>query len=142
MEIPVTLFGGTAAHPGAWGKMRVSHRALDPDQSTDFQPIQSHKVEQKLAKGEIVPVDIEINPTSRIWHAGETLRVQVAGWYLRQPNWIEPLCFEAANAGKHIIHTGGTYDSYLQIPVVGPKYGPDTLFQLDRTTHPGNPIFD
>ena len=28
-EIPVTLFDGTAPHPGAWGKMRVSHRELD-----------------------------------------------------------------------------------------------------------------
>ena len=24
--------------------------------------------------------------------------------------------------GMHVIHTGGQYDSYLQIPVVPPKY--------------------
>ena len=63
VELPVTVFGDTAPHPGAWGKMRVSHRELDLEQSTDFQPIQAHERELKLAPGEIVPIDVEINPT-------------------------------------------------------------------------------
>ena len=55
-------------HPGAWGWLRVSHRALDAELSTDYQPVQSHKVQEKLRPGEIVPVDIAIYPTSRMWH--------------------------------------------------------------------------
>lgn len=141
VEQPITFFGGTAPHPGAWGKMRVSHRALDKEMSTDFQPIQSHEKLEKLEPGQIVPVDIEINPTSRIWHAGETLRVQIAGNYLRDPHWIEPLVFEADNKGPHVIHTGGKYDSYLQIPVIPPKYDSSTVFAIDAAAHPSNPIF-
>lgn len=117
--VPVTVFG--EPHPGAWGKMRVSHRALDEEQSTDYQPVQSHLKEEKLRPGEIVPVDIEIVPHSRIWHKGQYLRVQVAGRYIRE-GWFEPLTWDTDNHGKHIIHSGGEYDSYLQIPVIPPKF--------------------
>lgn len=108
-------------HPGAWGKMRVSHRALDEKLTTKFEPVQSHLKEEKLAKGDIVPVDIAIVPYSKIWHKGQKLRVQIAGRYIRE-GWFEPLSWETDNKGDHIIHTGGTYDSYLQIPVIPPKY--------------------
>ncbi len=141
IEQPVTIFGGTAPHPGAWGKMRVSHRELDPELSSDFQPVQAHKRELKLSKGEVVPVDIEINPFSRLWHAGETLRVQVAGRYIRDKHWIEPLIWDTDNHGDHIVHTGGQYDSYLQIPVIPPKYDDSTDFVVDETKHPEHPMF-
>lgn len=117
--LPVSVLG--EPHPGAWGKMRVSHRALDPDRSTDFQPVQSHLKEEKLRPGEVVPVDIEIVPTSRFWHKGQSLRVQLAGRYIRE-GWFEPLSWETDNHGAHIVHSGGKYDSYLQIPVIPPKF--------------------
>lgn len=117
--LPITLFD--EPHPGAWGKLRVSHRALDEDASTSFQPVHSHLAEEKLEPGEIVPVDIEIVPTSRIWHKGQSIRVQVAGRYIRE-GWFEPLSWETDNVGNHIIYSGGQYDSYLQIPVIPPKY--------------------
>ncbi len=109
-------------HPGAWGKMRVSHRKLDPKLSTDFQPVQAHTVEEKLKPGEIVPVDIEIVPHSKIWHEGQQIRVQVAGRYIREPGWFERLVWMPDNRGNHIIHSGGKYDSFLQIPVIPPRY--------------------
>ena len=108
-------------HPGAWGKMRVSHRALDEELSMDFQPVMSHRKEEKLSKGEIVPVDIEFYPHSRIWHKGQQLRLRVAGRYIRE-GWFEPFSWETDNKGNHIIHTGGKYESYLQIPFIPPKY--------------------
>lgn len=141
VEQPITLFGGTAPHPGAWGKLRVSHRELDPALSTDFQPVQAHRRELKLSAGEVVPVDVEIVPTSRIWHAGETLRVHVAGRYIRDPHWIEPLVWETNNAGEHVVHTGGERASYLQIPVIPPKYDDTTVFEVDEAAHPSHPIF-
>ena len=117
--LPVDVLG--EPHPGTWGKMRVSHRSLDEDLSTDFQTIQSHLKEEKLSPGEIVPVDIEIVPISRFWHKGQSLRIQIAGCYIRE-GWFEPLTWDTDNHGNHIIHTGGEYKSYLQIPVIPPKY--------------------
>ena len=117
--LPTNILG--EPHPGAWGRLRVSHRALDPDLSTDYHPVQSHRVEEKLKPGEIVPVEIEIYPTSRIWHKGQQLRLQIAGRYFRE-GWFEPFAWKTDNKGNHVVHTGGKYDSYLQIPVVPPKY--------------------
>ncbi len=117
--LPVNVLG--EPHPGAWGKMRVSRRKLDEKLSTDYQPVQAHTCDEKLKKGEIVPVDIEIWPTSRIWHKGQQIRVQVAGRYIRE-DWFEPLVWDTDNHGRHIIHAGGKYDSFLQIPLIAPKY--------------------
>lgn len=117
--LPTYILG--EPHPGAWGKMRVSRRELDPKQSTRFEPVQSQLKEEKLKKGEIVPVDIAIFPSSKLWHKGQQLRVQIAGRYIRE-NWFEPLRWDTDNKGNHIVHTGGKYDSFIQVPVIPAKY--------------------
>jgi predicted acyl esterase len=117
--LPITIFG--EPHPGVWGKMRVSRRRLDEKLSTDYCPVQAHTCDEKLKPGEIVPVDIEINPTSRFWHKDQQIRVQIAGRYIRE-DWFEPLRWNTNNKGRHIIWTGGNYESYLQIPVIPPKF--------------------
>lgn len=108
-------------HPGAWGKLRVSCRELDEKLSTNFNPVLSGKSVEKLQPGEIVPVDIAIVPSARIWHKGQKLRIQIAGRYIRE-GWFEPLSWDTDNKGKHIIHTGGQYESFIQVPVIPPKY--------------------
>lgn len=117
--LPTYILG--EPHPGAWGKMRVSRRELDENLSTDYEPVLTGLKEEKLNPGEIVPVDIAIVPHSRIWHKGQKLRVQVAGRYIRE-GWFEPLTWETNNKGNHIIHSGGKYDSYLQVPIIPPRY--------------------
>ena len=117
--LPTLVLG--EEHPGTWGRLRVSQRALDADASTDYQPVQSHRVQEKLKPGEIVPVEIPFFPISRIWHKGQQLRLQIAGRYFRE-GWFEPFSWDTDNEGNHVVHTGGRYDSFLQIPVVPPKY--------------------
>ncbi len=109
-------------HPGFPGKLRVSHRELDEEESTEYQPIHTHRNGQLLKPGEIVPVDIEIWPMSMLWHAGEQLRVVISGHYIREEGWTEPFTWALRNRGYHIIHTGGKYDSHLLVPVIPPKY--------------------
>ena len=119
-ELPILLFG-TEKHPGSWGKLRVSARHLDEKTSTEWQPVHTHDRVEKLKKGEIVPIDIEIWPISRIWHKGQKLRLQIAGKYIRDP-WFEPLVWFPDNKGEHVIHTGGKYESYLLVPEIPPRY--------------------
>lgn len=115
--LPLNGLGVNGPEPGAWGMMRVSHRELDEELSTDIQPVQAHRREQKLTPGEIVPVDIEIFPHGRIWHKGQKLRLEFRGKYARL------YCpYAVDNKGNHIIYAGGQYDSFLQIPVIPPKY--------------------
>ena len=117
--LPTSVLG--LEHPGAWGRIRVSHRDLDEELSTDIVPVQSHREERRLEPGEIVPIEVGFYPHSRIWHAGETLRLRVAGRYIRG-DWFEPFSWDTDNAGHHVIRTGGEFDSYLQLPVVPPRY--------------------
>lgn len=117
--LPLHVLG--KRHPGVPGKLRVSLRELDKEKSTEFQPIYLYKNPRKLGPGEIVPVDIEIWPTSRMWHRGEQLRVEVMGHYERE-DWFEPFAWQTRNKGQHVIHSGGMYDSYLLVPYIPPKY--------------------
>ncbi|MDR1816228.1 MAG: acyl esterase, partial [Clostridiales Family XIII bacterium] len=117
--LPLLVLG--RPHPGAPGKLRVSLRETDPAQSEVFQPYHPYNNPLPLSPGEIVPVDIEIWPQSKIFHAGEQIRVEVMGHYERI-DWFEPFAWETKNRGHHVIHTGGAYDSYLQVPVIPPKY--------------------
>jgi predicted acyl esterase len=117
--LPTSVLG--EPHPGTWGKLRVSRRALDEKLSSDYAPILAHTKSEKLKEGEIVPVDIGIVPISRIWHKGQRLRIQIAGRYIRE-GWFEPLHWDTDNKGNHVIHTGGEYESYLQVPVIPPRY--------------------
>jgi predicted acyl esterase len=97
---------------GVPGQQRVSMRMLDKDKSTSYLPVLACTTPQKLSKGQVVPVDIAINPTSMRWHAGQKLTFTISGY--RQ--WGLPIT--PINSGTHIIHTGGDTASYIQIPVV------------------------
>lgn len=99
------------------GWLRVSHRELDPKKSTPYQPWLKHQQLLKLKPGEIVPVEIEIWPSSTLFRAGESLGVIIQGGDIISTGWrgLHP---ETLNAGKHIIYAGGKYDSHLLVPVI------------------------
>jgi predicted acyl esterase len=120
--LPIRCMG--ADFRGAWGYLRCCHRDLDEKYASDFQPVHAHTREQRFEPGEIVQVDVEFYPHSRFWHAGEQLSVVVAGRFIKT-DWFHDTDFNQVTDngdGLHVIHTGGRYDSYLQIPVIPPKY--------------------
>jgi uncharacterized protein len=108
--------------PVALGWLRASHRELDPARSTAHRPILAHRRERKLSPGEIVPLDIEIWPSGTRFEAGETLRLVVQGADINQyPKDKAPVYFrheDTVNRGRHVIHAGGRYDSFLLVPAV------------------------
>lgn len=141
----------------AKGYIRVSLRELDRANSTEENPRQSMKHQQKLAKGEIVPVDILIWPMGLLFKKDDIIRVTVSA-YKTQKMWTGPFKLKMAkinlpkegytympdekpemytiggsemfagsdvetidmphdvNKGRHVIHTGGKYDSFLYVP--------------------------
>ena len=114
--IPTFVIGHP--HVGALGILRVSHRELDPERSTELNPVQLHLHEKKLQPGEIVPVDIALWPTSRFWHAGERLRLVVSAQFQGEKGWLVDETWDARTKGEHVIHTGGQYDSHLLVPEI------------------------
>jgi len=103
---------------GPRGRLRVSHREIDPARSAPAQPFLTHRVEERLAPGQIVPVEISLGAVGMRWHEGERLRLTVAGYDLTplpMPGVRPP---ELRNKGRHVIHCGGNFDSALLLPIV------------------------
>ena len=99
----------------AQGWLRVSQRRLDPERSKPWRPFLSHARVEKVEPGGIVPVEIEILPSSTLFEAGETLRLVVSGQeILVQARFGHDALI---NRGRHEIHAGGEHDSHLLIPL-------------------------
>ncbi|MEJ8570129.1 CocE/NonD family hydrolase [Microbaculum marinum] len=118
--VPFAYYAQFEDGPVALGWLRASHRELDPERSTAFQPVLAHRRDLKLAPGEIVPLDIEIWPSGTRFDRGEGLRVVVQGFDIY--DYPKPSVYarheELVNSGRHTIHAGGRYDSHLLVPVV------------------------
>ncbi len=150
---------GPGMDTAATGYIRVSLRALDEARSAEERPFQSMAREEKLQRGEVVPVDILIWPMGLLFKKGDILRVNVTP-YKTKKLWTGPFKLKMAkidlpkegytwfpedkpemvtiggaemfagskvdtaempkdhNKGRHVIHTGGKYDSYLYVPVI------------------------
>jgi hypothetical protein len=121
--VPFAFFGNHDDGAVALGWLRVSHRELDEEKSTPYQPVHRHLKEIKLKAGEIVPAEIEIWPSSTLFKGGEKLRVVVQGSDIyNYPEGGHSNGHTATvNKGTHVIYTGGRYDSHLLVPVV-PAY--------------------
>jgi predicted acyl esterase len=118
--VPFPFFGNHDDGPVALGWLRVSHRELDKEKSTPYQPYHKHEREIKLKTGEIVPVEIEIWPSSTLFERGEKLRLVVQGSDIyAYPEEMHTNTHTATvNKGRHVIHAGGKYDSHLLVPVI------------------------
>jgi predicted acyl esterase len=140
----------------AFGFQRASRRRLDPRRSTESQPVLLLQGEERLAPGQVVPLEIAIWPTGLTLHAGEMLQVMVAPFHAQplalpfgsartsipvegftyrpgaevelmtlggdvstSPRWSrdQAVVDAARDAGTHILHLGGRYDSHLLVPL-------------------------
>jgi putative CocE/NonD family hydrolase len=102
--------------PVALGWLRVSQRGLDEERSTPWQPVFSHVEAKPIKPNDVVPVEIEILPSSTMFRAGEMIRVTVQGRDIVQHASLGH--GYPVNQGTHAIHTGGPYDSHLLVPMV------------------------
>jgi predicted acyl esterase len=118
--VPFSFLNALEDGPVALGWLRVSHRELDEERSTPEQPWHPHRRESRLAPGQVVPVEIEIWPSGTRFAAGEQLRLLVQATDVQQypPGVVSMAHSVTRNLGTHVIHTGGTYDSHLLMPVI------------------------
>jgi predicted acyl esterase len=104
-------------YKGSNGRLRVSMRHLDETSSTDSIPVHSFDRVEKLVPGEIACVDIDLFPIGLGLYPGEQLRLVISGTHLLGGAMPGMANVPSDNHGRHIIHTGGSYASYLQLPV-------------------------
>lgn len=111
--------------PVTKGWLRVSHRKLDQERSSEYRPYHCHDEIQRLAPEEVVPVDIEIWPTSMVFEAGHRLALDIEAH-----DGVGPGLFRHDDpddrhpsllAGINTIYTGTGRLSYLLLPVIPRK---------------------
>jgi predicted acyl esterase len=123
-EVPFDSWLLPARYPVAFGWLRLSHRELDKEKSTPWEPYPKHILGsgEKVKPGDIVPCQIPILPSATMFRKGEILRVVISGIYGGGEIADVPYGFNASvNRGKQAIYTGGKYDSFLLVPVVPPR---------------------
>lgn len=113
------------ASPGRWpvalGWLRLSYRELEEDKSTPWEPYLKRVAGpgSRVRPGEIVPCEIPILPSSTLFRARETLRVEISGEFRGGEKLPVPHAFsDVINRGTCSIYTGGRFDSHLVVPVV------------------------
>lgn len=100
------------------GWQRLAHRELDVDLSTPWQPVHTHRIAEPLIPGEVVPVDIALQPHATRMQAGDVLRLDIRGtWhYSRNPLTGQfPAGYQRSAGGRCVLHAGGEFDSALFI---------------------------
>ena len=108
----------TLRYKGVHGRLRASMRHLDPERSTDICPYYSFSQIDKLSAGQVAELDIILSPIGMVFYPGETMRVvvstkdEIGSIMPGTPGCIPD------NKGTHILHVGGKYPSYIQLPVL------------------------
>ncbi|GKZ17110.1 hypothetical protein AbraIFM66951_006797 [Aspergillus brasiliensis] len=121
-EVPST---DVVKYLGPNGVLRASHRVSreqETGSSDDCYPSYKHDKTAELKPGEIVPLYIPIWPMGMVFAAGEGICLRVSGHSLRLPATEMAITINSEeardeNIGRHVIHTGGCYDSFLVVPV-------------------------
>jgi uncharacterized protein len=112
-------------HPVGYGPLKVSHRKLDNGRATEHWPVHTHTAADyaPLEKGEVVAIELGLNPSSALVRKGDRLRVDI------QPNTpagISSRVYEESyhRGATNTIYTGPGHPSYVQLPVIPTKADP------------------
>lgn len=121
--------------PVSQGWLRVSHRKVDTQLSTEWLPVHTHDEEQMPKSGEVVQVDVPVWPASLALPPGHTLELIVAGKDFERPLpegapkgalrgsgltlHKDPVDRPPERfAGTYTLHTGNGRECYLLLPVI------------------------
>lgn len=116
----INSVGGLA--PVAKGWLRASHRKLDPQRSLPYRPYHSHDEVQPLTPGEVVPLDVEIWPTSMVFEVGHRLALD-----LEAHDGVGSIPFfhtdlfdrdSVVLSGTNTIHSSQEGPSFLLLPII------------------------
>jgi len=106
-------------HPAGHGLLKVSHRVLDEERSTEYWPVHTHAEADyaPLAGEEIVPVEVGLYPSTALIRSGCRLRIDVQPY---SPAGIPSRTYdESYHAGAtNTVYTGPDHPSYVQLPIV------------------------
>nr|WP_051088112.1 CocE/NonD family hydrolase [Mycobacterium sp. 155] len=121
--VPVPFNGsyGYGRDRVAQGRLRLALRELDPERGRPHQPEHTFRTLQPVRDNEQIDVVIPLSNSATLFHAGESLRLIVAGRYLEPRNPLFghfPTHYEPSAQGKATIRCCPDQPSALEIPVI------------------------
>jgi predicted acyl esterase len=108
----------------AQGRLRLALRELDPVFSTPHQPEHTFRTLQPVRNHEDMEVQIALSSSATLFHAGDSLRLMIAGRYLQPRNPLFghfPTHYQPSTRGNATITWSPRQPSVLEIPVIPPR---------------------
>ncbi|HAC34118.1 MAG TPA: dipeptidyl aminopeptidase, partial [Gammaproteobacteria bacterium] len=105
--------------------LKASHRELDEEQSTPYEPVHTHTNPRPVEPGEVVEYTIPFPPCSHVLLPGQSFELQIGTvdpidipwWHIM--NVMGPL--PSMDLTYYKIHRDQQYQSHLLLPIVPPK---------------------
>ncbi|KAH7072038.1 Alpha/Beta hydrolase protein [Paraphoma chrysanthemicola] len=107
---------------GPNGCLRASHAVTKVESTTnDSWPVYKNDRQEKVKPGTIVRLEVPIWPGGMAFDAGDSLAAKISGHYM-SPMEIDVLNGKTRtdNKGRHTLHFGGKYESYIEVPLTAP----------------------
>src|SRR5262249_8458734 len=112
---------GNGLNPASYwitkGWLRASHRALDPDKSTDMEPYHSHTDPQPIEPGKIYRFDISIEPTAHRFKKGNRMRLEIVNGDSVITDVLWTHYYLPSKIGTDTIYHSAEHPSALTLPV-------------------------
>lgn len=104
--------------PIAQGWLRASLRKLDPQKSTDQKPYYSFDEVQKIESNKPYPLEIELWDAAMVVKKGHSLLIEIGSQNQSGCAYFLQTSDDRNWDADVTIHTGGKFDSYLQLPII------------------------
>ena len=102
------------------GWLRASHRHTDVARSTTWEAFHPHTTEEPIAGGDIVDLDLTLLPSATRFAAGDELVLHLRDRWFFPANQLTgqfPAIYHHTPGQRWSIHTGGTHQATLTIPI-------------------------
>jgi putative CocE/NonD family hydrolase len=99
------------------GWLRASHRALDPEHSTEMVPYHGHSDPQPLTPNEIYKFEISLEPMAYLIKQGHRLRLEIVNGDSPVSEALWPHYYRPDKVGSDTIHHDPAHPSEMILPV-------------------------
>jgi len=103
------------------GWLRASHRALDPERSTDMVPYHTHSDPQPLIPGEVYRFEISLEPQAYRFKAGHRIRLEIVNGDSPATEALWGHYYRPDKIGADTIHHDARHLSQLILPVTADR---------------------
>jgi predicted acyl esterase len=101
------------------GWLRASHRALDPQKSTEMEPYHTHTNPEPIEPGKIYRFDISVEPMAHRFKKGSRVRLEIVNGDSAITDVLWTHYFIPSKIGTDTIYHSAEYPSALTLPVTG-----------------------